>query len=316
MSSPYKIAAQIPASAPISGTGLGEPSASDAVRKRPIVNLFTNSSYTAPVSATANGNSAIALPGLSSEDAQKAQLLFADIDPDKQTAINAASGELGAALFQQMQASLPKAVNLGEPDPDTGEMTASSATSGAKNISRVSTGAPAVAVNSASPSVVAATSNATAAYSAASPGQSYDNQIIAVSTMAVTGLQNEMDTYARGVGTRLEQRKTLSADQTELTQAVADWPKGTEDQPQTFTLHTLTDGGGMTTETVSLTKEQAKAKADGIESTVTAMQDQNSIDQLKLQNMSQNYTNAVSTISNLMKVAFDNVKNTIGNLRG
>jgi hypothetical protein len=35
---------------------------------------------------------------------------------------------------------------------------------------------------------------------------------------------------------------------------------------------------------------------------------------IQLQNMTQNYQNGLSTISNLMKAAYDMTKNTIGNI--
>lgn len=180
-------------------------------------------------------------------------------------------------------------------------------------LSTTGASSPYVGVNEAAPSsVAAATTAASNSYAAANPNASYDNQVQAVTYMGVTNLQNQMTTFAQGVAAKQKAQSAISADASELNTAVAEWPANVS--TQSFTLHQTDSLGNVTTVTKDLTKEQATAAATSAESTASSMQDESQTDLLKLQNMSQTYSNAISTISNLMKVSYDTVKNTVGNI--
>jgi hypothetical protein len=70
----------------------------------------------------------------------------------------------------------------------------------------------------------------------------------------------------------------------------------------------------VVTKSGDLNKAQATAALANVNSALSSMTDMNQMQAIQLQNMTQNYQNGLSTISNLMKAAYDMTKNTIGNI--
>lgn len=130
--------------------------------------------------------------------------------------------------------------------------------------------------------------------------------------MGVTSLQQSMSDYSSTLQNTIDQQSTIRTDRNELTSAVADWPDGTD--TQTFTYHDVDENGNLQTYTKSLTQEEAKAEADSLSNTLSTLSDSSQQQQLLLQNMMQNYQQGVTTISNIMRMQYDMVKNTLQNI--
>jgi hypothetical protein len=279
--------------------------ASQAVgRARPSVNLFDQSNYQAKAPVTLPDGSVVALPSLSHEEAEQARGLFAQVSPEHHEALNAASTELGRAL---MASGAEAAGTRGNTLNSYSKLATSS-------------GAAGVTASQATPDVAGATGRAQSAYTAAmgkaygssAGGTNYDSTVQAVAYMGVLGLQNELGTYAQGMLATQTTQNTLRADQAELQTAVGAWPA--DGSTQNFSWHEYDKDGNLVAKSGDLTLPEAKAALSNVQSGLSALTDQNQLDAIQLQNMTQNYQNGINTISNLMKAAYDTTKNTIGNI--
>lgn len=266
---------------------------------QPKVNLFDSSTYQTQSQVTLSDGGVITLPSLSTEESSQAQALFSRVAPEHHAALNAASSTLGAALM----ASGTNSITSGS------SKLASSSASGTLTVSQAS---PDVASAVANASTVYSASTSTA-YGSSSGGTTYDDTVQAVAYMGVLGLQNELGTYAQGMQTTQNQENTLRADASELQTSVSSWgsdPTAT----QSFSWHEVDSSGNLVSKSGDLTEAQAQAALDNVNSALSSYSDQTQLQTIQLQNMSQNYQNGISTISNLMKAAYDTTKNTLGNI--
>jgi hypothetical protein len=311
---------------------------------KPTLNLFDTSSYqTTPQTVTLQDGSTITLPSMSEDETAQMQTLFANVPADKQQAVNAA-GQAFAEAIRQHVATLQGTAAT----DDTGSTGAAAvAAPAAGTVARVAvpqvqkhilatsgtdlvgpssqasapvaapSGSNGYSVSQSSPDVLNAFNSAAKTYSTATGsssgyGNGYDNTVQAVAYMGVQGLQTELGQYAQTMQGSVNQQNTIRVDQSELSQAVADWPAGTD--TQTFTFHNVDSNGMLQTYTQSLTQSQTKSMADTLSNTLATLSDQTQLQQMNLQNMSQNYQQGVTTISNLIRMQYDMVKNTIGNI--
>lgn len=287
---------------PIDG-GQGKAQGAAQTRPTPAVNLFDSSSYQAKEPVQMPDGTTLSLPGLSGDEAAQAQSLFGQIPQEHHAALNAASTKLGVALMAQGIAGSNIATHskIGSP-----------------------AGASTITVNQASPDVAGAVNNARTVYANAKTGANagtygsqtgatdYDNTVQAVAYMGVLGIQNEMGSYAQGMQATQADKNNLRADQNELNTAIASWPD--DGSTQTFTYHETNAQGTLILKTADMTKDQAKAALGNVQGALTSYQDQTQLQVIQLQNMQQNYQTGLTTISNLLKAAYDTTKNTVGNI--
>ena len=274
---------------------------SELAPARPTVNLFDQSTYQAQASVTLADGSVITLPGLSADEAAQAQSLFANVAPEHQEAVNAAASTFAKVLL----ASDPSANTI----VDGPSKLASGSNAAAITVSQVS---PDVA-NAASTASATYKSSLTPSYGSNSGAKNYEDTVQAVAYMGVLGLQNELGTFAQTVQTTQNTQNTLRADQSELQTATASWGDDVT-ATQNFTWHEVDKDGNVVTKSGDLTKAQATAALANVNSALSSYTDMNQMQAIQLQNMTQNYQNGLTTISNLMKAAYDMTKNTIGNI--
>lgn len=350
-----------------------QPDAATAVqssKKAAAVNLFDASSYQKAVSVTDSSGQTLSLPTLSDEEVAQVQTLFKDVPDAQKEAINAASSQLGQALFSQMLQSAPAQVTTdddgqvtgisgGASLPSTAASTATTAAAaaatgvtqrtgaaaanfkvlavGASADANLSAGATTAGVSkaatastasattasdtvpvvgsissaAASPAVVSATQNAASTYSSAT-GAEGSNAVMATAYMGVVGLQGQMSDFASSMQDTLSQKKSIDSDYQELQQAVADWPDGTDTQvlPKVVT----NDDGTVSVTQEAQTKAEAQASADAAKDASTNLGSDNQMQMIQMQYIQQQYSNAVTGISNIMKVSYDTTKNTLGNV--
>jgi hypothetical protein len=97
---------------------------------------------------------------------------------------------------------------------------------------------------------------------------------------------------------------------------LANWPEGSS---QSFTWHeasTDADGNvGLTEKTDTLSKEEATSLLQQLQSSATGLDSMGTADQYKLQVAVQDYQQAMTTLSNVMKNYDDDLKSIINNLR-
>lgn len=319
---------------------------SKAAPATPSVNLFDQSSYQKNPTLTLQDGSTISLPTSTDEDATTFKTLFAKVPDEQKEKLNAASANLASVVYAYVQANPAASATSGSGTSTAAGVAnaqASSATvsvGGAQAVSKlavsgvsktgesingpstqstatVADAGPATTytISQASPNVQSVTNalvSAASSYQAATGSGNYDQTVQATAYMGVQGLQQSLGNYASQMQTQINNQNTLRTDQNELQTAVADWPSGTT--TQSFTYHDVDANGNMQTYTADLTQDQAKTQADNLSKTLSTMGDDTQMMQMQLQNMEQNYQQGVSTISNIMKMQYDMVKNTIGNI--
>ncbi len=170
----------------------------------------------------------------------------------------------------------------------------------------------------ASPQLTQAVGKAVSTYQAANPGANYDQTVQAVTFSGVLGLQNQLSDYAKYVQNNINQSNAIQGQAEDINTTLAAWPTGSDGKPAatvTFNVTTQQPDGTYSTAAQALTQGQAKTAYSNLQSTLSTMSSQTQTDQLQLQNMSQNYSQGINTISTLLKMNYDTVKGIIGNIR-
>jgi hypothetical protein len=312
------IAPVAPSSAP-SSSGEVTPSTSRKLSANP---LFQSSSFSASTSTKVvfDDGTSIAIPNLTHSDLKQAGTLFGGMSDEKLKALQAA----GLSIAQAFKQATFTPVTVDSLHSATATAGTAGATGGAATALRTTTsalvsgGVPNTGegpqANIASPQLTQSITSAASAYQQASGGSGgYDNTVQAVTFMGVQGLQQDLTNYAKQVQHNLNAKKGLEVQAQDIQNALAAWPAGT--QTQQFQITSFDQFGNPTTKTMTLDQTQAKSALDGLQSGIMGYTDQNQVDQLNLQQMSENYSQGLSTISNILKMNFDTVKGIIGNIR-
>ena len=268
---------------------------------RPTINLFDQSTYQTQAPVTLEDGSVIALPSLSAEEAAQAQSLFANVAPEHQEAVNVAASTFGRVLLTSSNNTI---------------------TGGSSKLASGSSATP-LTVSQVSPDVAGAANTAASVYKSSltptygsnSGAKNYDDTVQAVTYMGILGLQNELGTFAQTIQSTQNSQNVLRADQSELQTATSAWGDDAM-ATQNFTWHEVDAEGNLVTKSGDLNKSQAQAALANVGSALSSYADMSQLQAIKLQNMTQNYQNGITSISNLMKAAYDTTKNTVGNLRG
>ncbi len=254
----------------------------EAQDQRVRLSLFNASQFERVSAVQFQDGSGIALPAMSEQDRATAAQLFGGVPADQQAAMQEAANRLAAALYAE-------AANNAE----------------------------GVKVGSFSAGVTAALSEAASIYGSVTQGGAIDQQMQGTMFMALAGLEGDLQDFAINVRGKLALVKELRTDITELRDAVANWPEGVEKQRFTWREVTIDEAGNVKVveHSEDLTKQQAADKADGLEEMKNSLQDLTEMDKLDLQRMTEDYQQAVNTLSALLKNNHDSLKSIIGNLK-
>lgn len=300
-------------------SGNGQSHEKSKGKKTPAVDLFNTSSYeTRNSNVTLDDGTVLQVPTLSDEDAENLKALFGNVPEDQRANINQAGAQLAQALLQQgapAATSASAGVNKVAAVSNSKRSLASTTSDGngiADSGAVANTNGATYTLSQSSPALSAAIQNAASTYGSATGNSNYDTTVQAVAYMGVTSLQQSMSDYSTTLQNTIGQQSTIRTDRNELTDAVANWPAGTD--TQTFTFHDVDANGNLQTYTQNLTQEQAKAKGDSLSNTLSTLSDSSQQQQLMLQNMMQNYQQGVTTISNIMRTQYDMIKNTLQNI--
>ena len=310
--------------------------------------LFGTSSYTDVAGQALPGG--VALPSLSQDDLAQAQALFSGVSDEHREKLDVASRQLARALYADVASQQATAqagggsqqqANASTSDGDEegvdwskglqSDSRAPQAEHGSRALQAAvqpagrpaTTGAPVVAAApqtySANPGSTAATGNAMNTYLNAIGSHSvltdteYDRNIGAVTYMGIIGLQNELGDYAQVVNRQNGVAAKVRTQLANLNDTVSNWPAGTP--AISFTWTELDKDNNAVEKSGLLTKDQAQAQAKNLTDVTNSMQGTSNEMQLALQNKVQQYQQAVTTLSNLMKSSFDTVKGIVSNLR-
>lgn len=135
--------------------------------------------------------------------------------------------------------------------------------------------------------------------------------------MALSGMETKLASFAKGVEANTMIGKELRTTITEIQDIVTNWPEGTKTQEFTWQEVSYDDKGNptVTTHTKEMTKEEFEALRDKLDMQLTSCQDMGELKKFDLQQLYQDYTQAVQTLGNIQKQIHDDAKAILNNLR-
>lgn len=137
-----------------------------------------------------------------------------------------------------------------------------------------------------------------------------------ITASVLHAVEQNIYNYFLGVKEKQEAASDVRADLAELNEMLADWPEG-EEQSFTYNDVTFDDDGNMSVQqvTVQLDKAKAEALAGELSGKIQGMGDMSGMEQFQLQKMVQDYQQAVTTLSNIIKNQDEQLRGVAQNVR-
>lgn len=135
--------------------------------------------------------------------------------------------------------------------------------------------------------------------------------------MALAGMESKLKDFAKGVEANTQIGKELRTTVTEIQDMLTNWPEGTETQEFSWQEVSYDDAGNptVTDHTADMTKEQFEALRDKLDMQLSNCQDMGELKKFDLQQIYQDYTQAVQTLGNIQKQIHDDAKAILNNMR-
>ena len=118
-------------------------------------------------------------------------------------------------------------------------------------------------------------------------------------------------------GSGAEAAGELRTDMADIRETLADWPAGQETQHFTWTEVSIGPDGKLQSETKEgdLTKEEAQALLEELDTQLDTLREMTELQRIDLQNMTQDYNQALNTLSGILKSQQEYLKAIINNLK-
>ena len=261
-----------------------------------IKNPAVNNTQEGRVLQTRDGNE-IEIPTLDAETRAKVNALHAKVSEAGRQRLQAAGLELGRACFAYVAAT--RAMSKGEP---TGRAQLEAATS---------------ALYGAAQANLAAVANETQGKPPSGLSQkAYNDAMTDAMTNGMAGVEADLNATMEKFMKKAQMAETIDTDSAELADMLANWPEGSS---QTFTWHeAVKDDSGnwsIVEKTATLSKEQAEDLSHKLSADSQGLNSMSAIEMQMLQVQVQDYQQAMTTLSNVMKSHDDNLKGIIQNVK-
>ncbi len=250
------------------------------------LNLFTNEQFER-VTQVKLGDARVDIPHMSASDQATAAQLFGSIPADKQDEVQTAFDNLADRIYQE----------------------------GRDNLEGIQT-------SSFSSGLTNALGNSLEVWMTTGGVDQADKAVQGVMFGAMVGIEQELGTFANQLDDKLKLSAEMREDITELREELAD-PTWTDSETDTreFTwreIETDADGNiiGYTEHTEWLNKSQAELKLEELEGQRATLGDFTEMMKFDLQRMSQDYQQALNTLSSLLKSQHDSLMAIIRNVKG
>jgi len=242
--------------------------------------------------------SEVEIPQQSPAEKQKTAEAYAKMSPEGAAAVAGSASRLASAAYGDVAAQ--RAAASGDPNGQA-LLEASASTLRAAATDRANTVSAAMFNKSAS------------AITATQFGNAMTTAMITGMAAVEGNLHGLLDGFMKKANMSTE----VDTDAAELNTMINDWPA--DDQTQTFTYHeVVTDKDGnqsLQDKTVTVTKEQAEDLYNQLKATSDDLSNISQADTLNLQIQVQDYQQAMTTLSNVMKAYDDNLKGIIQNVK-
>jgi hypothetical protein len=250
------------------------------------LNLFTAEKFER-VSSVSFGESRVSVPHMSTSDQATASQLFGSVPAEKQPEVQAAFDNLAGLIYSE----------------------------GKDNLDGVNVG-------SFSAPLVNALGNSLEVFMTTSGVDKADNAVQGVMFGAMVGIEQDLSNFASNLKDKINMSSEMRTDITELQNELAD-PTWTDSDTDTRSfswreIETDADGNvtGFTEHTGELNKAQAQTKLKELEEQRATLGDFTEMMKFDLQQMSENYQQALNTLSNLLKSQHDSLMAIIRNVKG
>jgi hypothetical protein len=255
-----------------------------------------NNSQEARILRTRDGQE-IEIPTLDAETRAKAAALYAKVSEAGRQRLQLAGLEVGRAAFAYVAAT--RAMAKGEP---TGRAQLEAATS---------------ALYSAAQANLAAVANEQYGKPPSGLSQSqFNNAMTDAMTNGMAGVEGDLNATMQRFYEKAQMSETVDTDIAELNDMLANWPEGSS---QSFTWHeAVKDENGnysIVEKSGTLTKEQAEDLKHKLDAEANGLNSMSAIEMQMLQVQVQDYQQAMTTLSNVMKAYDDNLKGIIQNVK-
>lgn len=245
---------------------------------------------------TRDGNE-IELPSLDAETRAKAASLFARVSDAGRERLITVGLEVGRAAFANVAAQ--RAVAKGEPD--------------AKAQLEASTSALQASVQA---NLAAVAGEAYNTHPSSMDQNKFNNAMTDAMTNGMAGVEGDLNATMHRFAAKAKMGQTVDEDVAELQDMLSSWPEGSS---QFFTWHeSVKDKDGNITlveKSGTLTKEQAEDLLTKMKADASGLESMTAIEQQMLQVQVQDYQQAMTTLSNVMKSYDDNLKGILQNVK-
>ena len=259
------------------------------------------------------------IPALTSEQKADADRIYSNMTPEAAAAAKSSAFTAADAAY-----TVAKAMRTIGTDNDPIDITSANSTLRAAVQNMVQIVAEGMLTSTGSAQKVFRASNGTSSSTYTPPTPTNQNlspqQLSAgmtdAMTIGMTAVEDELHQLLESFTHKQELGTEVQTDATELSEMLGDWPEGSS---QSFTWHEqTTDAEGnlaLVEKTDVLSKEEAEALLQKLQSSAEGLGAISSLDQYKLQVLVQDYQQAMTTLSNVMKNYDDDLKSIINNLR-
>lgn len=252
----------------------------EQLRKR--LDLFTSSQFERTRQLAFSDGTRVDVPAMSDQDRDTAGALFASVPAAAQPQVQAAFDALAEAIYDEAKTN-PEGIKVG----------------------------------SFSSGLTQRIGDATETFVLTTGKAQTDAAIQGVMFGAMIGIEQQLGNFAQNVKDRLNLANEVRTDIQELRTELADWDDPNEKRHFTWTEVTFDDNGNMHVEKKEgdLTKKEAEELAGKLDLQLTSLSDMNEMQKFDLQRMTEDYQQALSTLSNMLKASHDQMMSTIRNIK-
>ncbi|HSI05143.1 MAG: hypothetical protein ACAI38_21810 [Myxococcota bacterium] len=151
-----------------------------------------------------------------------------------------------------------------------------------------------------------------------SRGSGGSGEVTDIMVRVMGRVEDTVAQFAIDLQGKINMKSELRTQLAEVRDMVANWPEGAETQTFTYTSYDVDSSTGKVTETVhteELTKEQAMALQERMQSQLDTLSDITQMQQFELQQKYQQQQEAMQTLSEILRSMHDTMKNTIANVK-
>lgn len=246
------------------------------------LNLFNANTFERVHSLRFRDGSSIAIPSMSEKDRQTAGALFAQVPIEQRGALQASADALAGAIHNEAQTNL-EGINVG----------------------------------SFSAGLVNQLGQTVETFVLTTGKKQADDAVQAVMYGALVGVEQNLGNFAQDLQDKLNLAGEMRTDISELRDELADWPDDDSTRTFSWTEVTYDENGNMTVtkHEEDLSKQEAQDLMEKLDGQLQTLGDMTEMQKFDLQKMTEDYQQALNTLSALLKAQHESLMAIIRNVK-